>query len=338
MASRSVAQPDVVVIGGGIIGCATAYALAAAGARVTLLERDRIGSGSSGAAAGMIGYTLPLAAGDAHFTLLAAAARQFPDLAARLYDETGLDVELRRDGALRLATGQEECEPMRAQSRWAEDAGVRTEWLEPDDVHRLQPGLTPEIAGALWLPDGTHLRSPRLTLALARAAALRGADLREGVAVTGLWRQGDRLAGVRTSEGPLSPGVVVLAAGAWCGLLTADFPRPIAVSPVKGQMLATLAPHGWPRYTLIAPGVSLVPRVDGQVTIGASVERVGYGARPTLGVMAGLIQAAERLMPGIGDLPLHAAWAGLRPATPDGTPIIGPVEGWSGLLAATGHF
>jgi glycine oxidase len=329
---------DAIVVGGGVIGCASAHALARAGARVLLLERDRVAGGASGAAAGMLAPGSESESADAWFALLLHARNGYAELGAHLREETGLDVEYQPSGLLRVALDEVERDLLRRRAMWMSEAGVRAEWLEPEDALRLEPALAPGIAGALWLPDEAHVRSPRVARALARAAAQCGTVVRESVSVLGFQGEGTRILGVRTTEGVFEARSVVLAAGAWCGPLTAELPQPLPVAPVKGQIVAAAALGHGPRHIVWGLGAYLVPKVDGQLVVGATEEDAGFDTRPTLGGVAGLIKEAARLVPAVTDLPFDAAWAGLRPATPNRKPLICPVAGAEGLIAATGHF
>jgi len=331
-------SPDVIVIGGGMIGCSVAEALARRGAAITVLERGRIGDGAPRAAAGFVWPTMSSATRNAWFDACLTASTSYGGVAARLRDETGMDVEYRRSGALRVADGATERDDLRAKGEWMRAAGVDISWLEIDDARRLEPGLAPDLAGALWLPDAGQVRGDLIAAALGRAAALRGADVRQQVAVLGIERRGDTVTGVRTSEGTLAAGHVVLAAGAWSGPLSAALPRPLLVRPIKGQSLLAAAPAGWVRHVVTGTAASLVPRSGGQVYIGATIEDAGFDIRPTLGEIAGRIRGADRLMPGAASLAFSDVRVGLRPASPALVPIVGPVPECRGLVAATAHY
>jgi glycine oxidase len=275
---------------------------------------------------------------DAWFDLCFAASTAYGDAAGRLREETGMDVGYRRTGALRVADGAAERDQLRAKGEWMRAAGVDISWLEIDDARRIEPGLAPDLAGALWLPGAGQVRGDLIAAALGRAAALRGADVREQVAVLGIERRGDTVTGVRSSDGALSAGHVVLAAGAWSGPLSATLPRPLLVRPIKGQSLLAAAPAGWIRHMVTGTAASLVPRSGGHVYIGATLEDAGFDTRATLGEIAGRIRGADRLMPGAASLAFSEVRVGLRPASPTLIPIVGPVPECGGLVAATAHY
>ena len=327
---------DVAVVGGGVIGCAIACELAQRGATVVLLERDRVCAGASGAAAGMLAPQTEAHAADPWFELLLAARAEHEPLACRLRHDTGIDVGYRRDGVLRIAANAEERRELRERAEWQQRLGLAAEWLEPDEALHREPGLSPDLAGALWLPDEAQVRSPRLVQALALLAQRLGVDVREAVPVIGIETANGRTTGVRTPAERVSAGAVVLAAGVWTSFI--DGARCLPLQPVKGQIVSGLQSAGCaPRNIVWGSGAYLVPKAGGELLVGAT-EEPGYDARPTLGGMAGLVKAGARLMPAIAGMPLNGAWAGLRPALPDRRPALGRLGEVDGLFVATGHY
>ena len=326
---------DVAVVGAGAIGCALTVELAERGASVVLLERERVCAGASGAAAGMLAPQTEADTADPWFELLLAARAEHEPLACRLRHDTGIDVGYRRDGVLRVAAGEHERAELQARAAWQSQRGLAIEWLEPEDARKLEPALAPDLAGALWLPDESQLQSPRLVQALAVQAQRLGVDIREGTPVIGLDQPAGKLTGVRTPAERISAGAVVLAAGVWSGLVDGVPPLPLA--PVKGQMACAWPGGAAPRHVVWGAGAYLTPKAGGELLIGATMEP-SWDARPTLGAIAGLIAEGARLLPVVAAMPLHGAWAGLRPALPDHLPAIGPVPGLDGLFVATGHY
>lgn len=321
-----------------MIGCAAAAALARHGAAVTVLERGRIGDGAPRAAAGMVWPAMRSETRDAWFDLCLVASRGYGGVVERLRGETGIDPEWSVDGALRVADGSVERDELRAKGEWMRAAGVDAAWLEIDEARRLEPGLAPDLAGALWLPSAGQVRGDLMAQALGRAAALLGADVREQTAVLAMEQRGGAITGICTPDGTLAAGYVVLAAGAWSGPLSSALPCPLLVRPVKGQSLIAAAPAGFVRHVVYGTAASLVPRRGGQVYIGATLEDAGFDTRPTLGEIAGRVRNADRLVPGVASLALVEARAGLRPASPALVPIVGPVPEARGLIAATAHY
>jgi glycine oxidase len=331
-----VSHADVVVIGGGVIGSAVAFALAREQLSVALLERDAVGAHASRVAAGMLaplaegrdGDTLPLG-----FESLA----MFPELAAELRERTGIDPGFVRSGVLRVATGPGEAARLRARAGALAEHDV--EWLDPDELRLREPALAAGVRGALWSPREAQVASESLTAAYAGAARTLGARIECGSPAIALLRDRGRVSGVRTPAGEWRAPWVVLASGPWAGsdasALGVD-PAP-PVEPVRGQIL-TLRPDR-PLLRAIAwdERVYLVPRPDGRVLAGASEERAGFACHTTAAGVRDLLDAAAELAPALARAELLAARAGLRPGTPDGLPLIGPAPALPGLVLAVGH-
>ncbi len=325
---------EVIVVGAGVIGCAVAHELARAGARPLLLERDAVAAHASGAAAGMLAPFTEGAGGGPLLAIGAEALDAYPQWVASVAELSGIDPQLRRCGVLRVARAGE-VESLRAAAARLVPHGAS--WLEPDELRKRVPGVAEAAAGALWSPRESSVDAPGLTRALCAAALRRGASLREGVAVRGLLRDGERVTGVRTRDEDLYASAVVLCAGPWVRELDEHLGGAWPVEPVKGQMLALDAPVGGPASILWDPDVYLVPRPDGTLRVGATVERAGFDARPTADGVARLLGAARALLPDTGSCRFLRTWAGLRPATPDHLPLVGAVPGARDLWIAAGH-
>lgn len=334
--------PDVLIVGGGVIGCAIAYYGTCAGLRVTLIDGERIGAGASGAAAGMLAPQVEAHQPDDFFDFGLAGRAEHARLAPQLLDEAGLDVEYRQTGILRLALEEREAVDLRGRAIWQRGRGLAAEWLEPDQVGTLEPAFGgaagKRLVGALWLPEEGQVRSPRLVQALAAAAIRRGAVLHEGLPATSLQREGDRVTGVRTPAGVLRAGTVVLAAGAWSGALAATAGLHLPVEPIKGQIIVLGSLRRAPRHILWSGECYVAPKADGLVMVGATEERAGFDRRPTLSGVLQLALGATNLLPELGRLSVETQWGGLRPALPDRLPVIGWAAGCENLLLATAHF
>jgi glycine oxidase len=330
--------PDAVVVGGGVIGAAVAWSLARAGLAVSLLERAELAGQASSAAAGMLA---PISESHEDGPLRRAGLASlalFPALVAELRDASGIDPELVPSGCLRVPADDAEADALRR--RADRDTAFGLTWLAPGDLARLAPGLAAahHARGALFCAREAHVRSPLLTRAFAGAAAARGARIETGVAVRGLLRDGVRVCGVATSAGERPAGLVVLCPGsfaaecaAWIGPAAS-----IPVEPVRGQIVALEAPA--PRSIVWGRDAYLVPKLDGSLVVGATVERVGFDARTTAGGVATLLAAARALVPALEGARFLGASAGLRPDTPDHLPLVGPWPGAPGLVVATGHY
>lgn len=326
---------NVVVVGGGVIGCAIAYYLAKAGVAVDVFERGEIGGEASGAAAGMLhppGEAIPR--GPFH-DLCHGSLEMYPSLVETLQAETGIDVEFLTTGILIVAETQERAPLLREFVRRQDEFSLTLEWVEGEILRRLEPALSPSLPGAAYSEGQHHVNPGKMTQALARAAAAHGATLHPGTAVRGLLTAGDRVVGVRAA-GPIAADHVVLAAGAWTRLLAENLGVNVPTRPMRGQMLA----YRYSQVRNMVWGVDgyLVPKAGGFLFAGATVEDVGFRPRTTERGLAWLRRMSRSLVPALSHAELSSVWAGLRPGSPDGLPILGPLPGWEGVTVATGHF
>ncbi len=336
------ADVDVAVIGGGIIGLAVAWRAGASGLAVTLVERGELGGAATHVAAGMLA---PVAEADpGERTLLALgleSAARWPGFAAALEDASGLDVGYRACGTLVLARDRDEAEHLDRELALRETLGLRAQRLLPSQARAAEPALAPTLRGALDVPDD-HAVDPRLVAAALGVAAGRvGAVLRPNTAVERVDVAGGRVTGVTLAGGErVRAARVVVATGAWAGEgLGLPAAAAIPVRPVKGQLLRLRDPAGpgLCTHVLRFQGAYLVPRGDGRYLLGATVEELGFDTAVTAGGVFALLRDASELMPGIFELELEEALAGLRPGTPDNAPVLGASACVEGLLWAAGH-
>ncbi|HEY7201113.1 MAG TPA: glycine oxidase ThiO [Candidatus Dormibacteraeota bacterium] len=313
----------IVIIGGGVIGCAVAERLSRERRHhVLLLERDALGAHASGAAAGLLAPHSEAGVDD----LGARSLAMFPETVDRV-ERSGIAVEYREQDSLTPAlTGEEERRLRRASGRW----------LDAAQAHAAEPELSPRVRGAALFREA-QVTPIRLVRALARTAAAQGAEIREGAPVGALSVRSGRLHGVQTAEGPLRADVVVVAAGPWTPALASPLGVAIHVRPNRGQ-LVLLRPRGAAlRHILTWRGSYLVPKPDGTVVAGSTEEDAGFDDRPTAEGVAALLEFASRAVPALGGAVVERVWAALRPATPDGEPVVGPVPEVPNLVVATGH-
>ena len=348
---------DVVVVGGGVIGLACAWRLAQSGARVAVVERGEPGCGATRVAAGMLAPVGELSFGEPELLKLTLeAARLYPEFVAELEAASGLSTGYAQIGALHVALDRDEAAQLRRVHDLQRSLELEAEWLPPRKCRDLEPGLTPSFHGGVFAAGEAAIDPRALTAALLAAVraegveVLSGAEVREGVF------DGERLVGVRTrrASGQFDPHTVadrpldlelcaetvVLAAGAWSGATEwlPEHARP-QVRPVKGQVLELRSRHGEPpaRHILASERVYLVPRDDGRLIVGATVEEMGFDTAVTAGGVHELLREAYRLLPDVAEMELLDAIAGLRPGTPDNLPPVGP-GAIDGLVLATGHF
>jgi glycine oxidase len=270
-----------------------------------------------------------------------AAAGLYPDFVAELEEASGVSTGYRRDGALHIALDRDEAAELRRVHELQRSLGLGAEWLPPRRCRELEPGLTPSFSGGVHAQDEASVDPRALTAALLGALEAGGVELLTGTGVEAALLDGDRIAGVRTGGGEeLSAEAVVLAAGAWSG--QAEWlPEPArpAVRPVKGQILELRTRDGTApcRRIVASERIYLVPRPDGRLIVGATVEEQGFDTAVTAGGVHELLREAYRLLPEVAEMELVEATAGLRPGTPDNLPLIGP-SGVDGLLWASGHY
>jgi glycine oxidase len=334
-------KPRVVVIGAGVIGLGIAWRLAQQGANVAVYDQGAAGRGASHAAAGMLAAGVEAEPGEETLVALGRASQAlWPAFAAELADATGIDVELRHDGTLVVSLTADDQAQALHHLKFQQQLGLELEWLSAAETRRREPHLTARIAGAIWSPQDHQVDNRKLAGALVTAARAAGAAVHEHRAVASIALAQGRARGVTLADGTLvESDVVVLAAGAWsrgiAGL--ADELRP-PVRPVKGQMLALRMDPKGPLITHVvwAPGVYLVPRKDGRLIVGATVEENGFDTSVTAGGLLALLEPAWRAVPGIEELAVDEIWVGHRPGSRDDAPILGP-SAMPGLVYATGH-
>lgn len=325
---------DVLVIGGGIVGLSAARHLAGAGARVLVIERRRPGEEASSAAAGMLAAQVH-ADRDSPFLDLSLRARErhlalIPELEA----ETGIDLDLSTLGALAVAFSEDEERRLVSRVEWQKRRGLPADLLTADEIRQAEPNVNPEVRrGALFRYDH-RLDNVRLVRALAASGVRRGAALLSGRPVTGLVVEGDRVTGVRAGNETLHAPTVINSAGAWAGLLAGD-PAPPRVEPVRGLIVSFDLAPALLRHVVWSDRGYLVPRSDGRILAGSTVERAGYDKSVTAAALRTVLDIALEIAPKLADVRVADTWVGLRPGTPDELPILGP-GALRGLVHATG--
>jgi glycine oxidase len=325
---------DLIVVGGGLVGMLVARELSSAGARVTLLERGELGKEASWAGGGVLSPLHPWRYPDAVTALSQWSQRHFPRLAADLTQETGVDPEWLQSGLL-IA---ERAESSGAKA-WAQRWGVTVETLSRDRLVELEPALAyPRDDGGMWLPEVAQIRNPRLLKALARSLELRGVVIKTQTEVLGFVEQDDLVRGVHTKDETLTASGVVVTAGAWTSTLLGTLSSDRDIVPVRGQMLLFRAAPGKVRHIVLQGNHYLVPRRDGRVLAGSTVEYVGFDKSTTRKAYDELHAAAVALISSLASCPVEQHWAGLRPGSEQGIPLIGQHPRRGGLYLNAGHF
>jgi glycine oxidase len=331
-----VQRSDVIVVGGGIVGLSAARTLARAGARVVVVERGRVGSEASSAAAGMLAPQFE-AERDSPLLRLGLRARDLHlRLAGELEEETGIGVDLSTLGLIAVALTEEEEAGLLRQRDWQAAQGLPVETLGPEELREAEPNLTRAVRRAVLIPGDRRVDNVRLTRALAASAVSRGAALLCGRPVTSLLVEGGAVAGVRAGAEVLRAPAVIDAMGAWSALLGGD-PHPPPVEPVRGQIVAFDMAPPLLRHVVCSARGYLVPRADGRLLAGSTAEKAGFDKSVTAGALRSVLDIALEIAPHLGDVRIAETWAGLRPGSPDGWPILGP-GGLPGLFHATGLY
>ena len=345
---------DFIIAGGGLIGLLTARELRQAGANVTVVERGATGQESSWAGGGILSPLYPWRGPEAVTALVRWSQGYYPLLARELAAETGLDVEWIQNGLLVLDADEQ----ARALA-WARQSGVRLNLINRAEILQHEPQLDVAIAAeALWLPDIAQIRNPRLLKALRQSLLASGVVIKEHSEIRGLIAGAGRIQGVETASGSIMAPKVVVAAGAWSDNLLKNigrFRHPASgdtcasmhvefygeVFPVRGQMILFRAAPGLVSRIVIHKDHYVVPRRDGRILAGSTVEYAGFDKSTTHQALIELRQAAVALVPALAECEIEHHWAGLRPGTAEarnGVPYIGEHPRVRGLYVNTGHF
>jgi glycine oxidase len=328
----------VVVIGAGLIGLSIAYELAKRGADVRVIDAHEPAGAASWAGAGMLApYTeaLDCAAFEA---FCVRSLGLYPSFVEELREESGVDAHLRLDGIVEAAYSEADVARLRASVAALGARKVPAAWLSRGEARGLEPALGPHLHGAAFVEGQGQVDNRRLGRALRAACERRG--VRIVAQAGGLAVEADprRILGIRTAQGFVAAETVVNAAGAWAGEVEGvPACARIPVRPVKGQMLALALPRGLVQRVVWVPQAYLVPRIDGRLLVGATVEESGFDVRVTAAGLNALLNGALAAMPALRDLAVSESWAGLRPGTPDGLPFLGATA-LQGYLVASGHY
>lgn len=333
-------KSDVLIIGGGVIGLSLARELRKKGVgKVTVVERGELGREASFAAAGMLAPQAETDCEDEFFRFCSESNDLYPEFAAELLDETGIDIELDRSGTLYLAFTETDSADIRKRYDWQKGAGMAVEHLTAEDTRKAEPFVSPDVRASLYFPNDGQVENRKLMQALRLYASRRGIVIIEGTEVTELLTDRRAVTGVSTAKGTLSAGTVVLATGAWTSLIKlGPGAVPVKIKPIKGQMITFQTAKRLFQRVIYSPRGYLVPRADGRVLAGATVEDAGFDKETTGGGIDFLRETAVQISPSLDSLEISEKWAGLRPFAADGLPVLGEIAGYENLLAATAHY
>lgn len=331
-------KKQVVIIGGGVIGSSIAWRLAREGAAVTVLERGRLGREASWASAGMIAPQAEAQAAGPFFQLCLRARDTFEATLEMLRADTDVDPEYDRTGILYLALNESERSELEQRAQWQAGAGGTVEELALSAAREMEPAISPKTIYALYMPLERRTENRRLTLTYIAAAVAKGAVFVEGVTAKEVLVKGSNVTGVRSSDGRVfNADVVINAAGAWSGEIQGIADK-FETYPVRGQIACFETRPGYLRSSVFSLGGYLVPRRDGRILAGSTMEEAGFDKSVTLAGLAKITLAALDMVPALGELRFREAWAGLRPATRDFLPVLGPSPSVPDYFYATGHF
>jgi glycine oxidase len=326
------APPDVLILGGGVIGLTTAYFLAREGIKVEVVDQGDFGREASWAGAGIIPPGNPERTRNPVDLLRAYSVTQFPRLSAELREATGIDNGYVRSGGIEWLPEDEDAI---VQSWCAE--GIRFELIESARLQELEPALAPSRSAAYFSPEMAQVRNPRHLRALLSWCENRVA-LRPRCAVQAFVEKEKRILAVETAAGRIAAGQFLLTTGAWTDSVLASIGCRLDIHPVRGQIALLNTGRPVLARILLVGKRYLVPRYDGRVLVGSTEEDVGFDKRTTASAIAELLTFAQSLVPGLANAQVEQCWAGLRPGSRDGLPSLGPIPGYDNLYVAAGHF
>jgi len=333
------AKFDTAIIGAGIIGCALARALAKGGASVAIIERQAPGEEASWAAAGMLAPSAEAEKGSPIFHLCRASLLAYRPLVEELRAETGVDPEYRTEGSLLVFADEQERQQMLPSMNWQRSQNIGVRELSAQELRSLEPNLA-ELPGAFFLPDDHQIDNRLLMHALVQSCRQRGVEFILGKPVREIARNGSHVLGAILEDASgtkIAAGRVVNTAGAWAGAISVAGIAPVPIRPVKGHMLALEAAPGTLHHVIRSHRGYLVPRRSGRIVVGSTMEEAGFDKTPRAAQLTGLLRAAQALCPALEKSAVVDYWAGLRPASKDGLPVLGPTE-LDGYWVALGHF
>lgn len=328
----------IVIVGAGVMGCASAHRLLEQGLKVTLLERALPGAESSAAAAGILGAQSEVSTAGPFLELCLASRAQFRGYARELKEITGIDIGYQDAGVFEVAMDPAEGRLAVGRAEWMLARNLRVEILDREEAKRREPALTDHMVGANYYPDDHQVDPVLLARALAAAVARLGGTFRSGVDVIGLAVHNGRVIGVQTESGVIHADSVVIASGAWSMRLAGLPTLRTSIKPMSGQMVQVETRPPLFRHIVYGFQGYVVPRADGRVLMGSTLEDRGFDKAVTTAGIHRITGMAMAMVPALATARLTSTWAGLRPAPGDGLPLLGGVHDLPGLFFASGHY
>lgn len=330
---------EVLIIGGGVIGLSIARALHKKGFRkITILEKGKIGREASFAAAGMLAVQSETDEPDAFFKFCRESNNLYPKFADELFEETGVDIELDREGTLYLAFNEQDENEIRERFEWQKKARLNVEKLSAIETHKLEPFVSPEILGSLFFPNDWQVENRKLIHALEKFAEFSGIEIRENCEVKNLLIENGKIVGAEISDEKFFAEKTVLATGAWTSLIKAESFAMPEIKPIRGQIIEFQTAKRLFQKVIYSPRGYLVPRQDGRILTGATVEDSGFDKTISEFATEFLRENALEIAPNLANLKIHDQWVGLRPFVSDGLPVLGEISEIENLFVATAHY
>ena len=329
---------DAIIVGGGVIGGSIAYNLSKRGGKILLVEKDRLASKSSGAAAGMLGVQAEMDAEGSLFKLARKSREMFPKLGGEIRETSGIDIELINKGMLKVAINEQQQQEYKRIIAIQRQSGEQADWLTGEEVRRKEPALTDAIKGAIHFANDGQVEATQLTLGFSNSAAACGVVIKEFVEVFDLQLSKGKVIGVVTNEGYFASENVIVAGGAWSSKLLSKTGLELDIYPVKGECFSVVTQSQLITTTVFSPSCYLVPKKGGRIIVGATVKPRTFNHKVTVEGISILLEQAKKLMPSIIEAEWERTGAGIRPQTGDGLPYLGEHPVYKGLFIATGHF
>lgn len=322
------------VVGGGIIGLLTAYELVESGARVTIVDRQSMAKESSWAGGGILSPLYPWRYPEAVTRLASWSQQQYPGLMQNLLDITDIDAQYLNSGLLIYSPNDQE-----VAVKWAEKHKISLELVDPNTARQIQPGILTDENSWFWMPEIAQVRNPRLLQALRKYMAIKGVKIIENESISEIKTKSGKVIALQTAGGLIPAEHCLVATGAWSADLLDVSGKKLPIEPVRGQIMLLRGQPGLVERIVLKDSHYLIPRKDGRILVGSTLEYVGFDKSTTVQAREELTAAAEAIVPGItSQCEFETQWAGLRPGSPEGIPYIGGVPGVSGLFASGGHF
>ena len=330
---------QVLIIGGGVIGLSLARELHKKGfKKITILEKGKIGREASFAAAGMLAVQSETDKPDDFFYFCNESNKLYPQFSEELFEETGVDIELDREGTLYLAFNERDENELRTRFEWQKKAGLTVEKLSAIETHKLEPFVSPEILGSLFFPEDWQVENRKLIHALEKYAEFNDIEIRENFEVKNLLIENGKVFGAENETGKFFAEKTVLATGAWTSFIKADSFQMPKIKPIRGQIIEFQTAKRLFQKVIYSPRGYLVPRRDGRILTGATVQDSGFDKTISDVATEFLRENALEIAPNLANLKIHDQWIGLRPFASDGLPVLGEISEIENLFVATAHY